>query len=415
MRDPHADKFVRVAERLARPALAPLVDELARRYGEGAGIEPTRVTLRDLTTENRRALADLLGLDRLPPKTLRLPVSRVRDALSMSEPSLRPVLESLRGPLGDRRSAIAQDQAARAALWSWLADTVTGIDLGSGQGLNEWVALVRAAGVRGGLDATRARLAAAAAVLRALPADGVPLAAFAADHAGGPHELDNGRALAAVVLDAVAVGTAQPRAADAESTRALWESVGVVPDPLSSSVLTLGLQGAGASPLDRWLSTAAANAEPLVLTLANLRRWPVQSLPAVACLFVVENPSLVAAAADLRWAGPPIVCSAGRPSLAVVTLLRQLTASGAAAYQHADFDPAGLSITAWLAERAGTIPWRMGAADYGLYADDGAPLAGPVPDTPWDPALREAMESHRRVVYEEQLRSQLVAAMQAPG
>jgi hypothetical protein len=43
-----------------------------------------------------------------------------------------------------------------------------------------------------------------------------------------------------------------------------------------------------------------------------------------------------------------------------VTLLRQLGADGAILAQHADFDLTGLGITAWLAERAGTRPWRMG-------------------------------------------------------
>lgn len=47
-----------------------------------------------------------------------------------------------------------------------------------------------------------------------------------------------------------------------------------------------------------------------------------------------------------------------------MTLLRQLAASGGPIYQHADFDPPGLAVTAWLHERAGTQPWRMTAADY---------------------------------------------------
>lgn len=118
------------------------------------------------------------------------------------------------------------------------------------------------------------------------------------------------------------------------------------------------------------------------------------------------------AADPARGPSPPIVCSSGRPSVAVVTLLRQLTAAGATAYQHADFDLAGLSITQWLAQRVGTVPWRMAAADYARHADVGpATLPGSVPDTPWDPALRELLGRVRRPVYEEQVRAELLTAM----
>ena len=98
--------------------------------------------------------------------------------------------------------------------------------------------------------------------------------------------------------------------------------------------------------------------------------------------------------------------------MAVVTALRQLGAAGAALRQHADFDPAGLGITAWLAARAGTIPWRMSADDYRAAArPDGTPLTGRVPPTPWDPTLGEAMSAAGVVAYEEDVRARLLDAM----
>lgn len=128
----------------------------------------------------------------------------------------------------------------------------------------------------------------------------------------------------------------------------MWEVAGVVPDPHSSTVLALGLPGGPDSPLARWLAEAAGARQPVVLSLANLRRWPVPPLPAGSEVFVVENPSLIAEALRAGTRSP-LVCSSGRPTVATVTLLRQLGAQGALLYQHADFDPAGLSITAWLA------------------------------------------------------------------
>ncbi|HVM01514.1 MAG TPA: TIGR02679 family protein [Acidimicrobiales bacterium] len=393
--------------------MAPLVDELARRFGEGT--VPVLVTVPRLSMAQRLALADLFGLDRLPAETAKVRVARLAAALGLdSVEALRGAVEEVRGPLPDRRAERLAHRSARDELWSWLEAEALAVPLfrGAPAAVPAWVERVRAQGPRGGVDAHRRRLETALGVLRALPADNVALAAFASDVAGDPHALDRGRRVAAVVLDAVALATGSPLAASAESARDLWESVGVAPDPLSSTVLALGLPGAAApGPLGPWLAAAAAASEPVVLTLAQLRRWPVPPLPADAVAYVVENPSLVAEAARTGWTGrPPLVCSSGRPTVAVVTLLRQLGAAGAELRQHADFDAAGLSITAWLAERAGTTPWRMTAADYA--APPGAPgPPGALPPTPWDPALQRAMSDAGAPVYEEQLRGALLDAM----
>lgn len=404
---------VRRAGRLAAPELAPLVDELARRFGEGTG--PVLVTVPRLSMAQRLALADLFGLDRLPSGTAKLRVDRLVAALGLeSVEALRDAVEEVRGPLPDRRAERLAQRSARHDLWSWLAGEALAVPLlrGAPAAVAAWVERVRAQGPRGGVDAHRRRLETALRVLRALPADNVALAAFASDVAGDPHALDRGRRVAAVVLDAVALSTGAALPGSAESVRDLWESVGVAPDPLSSTVLALGLPGVGApGPLGPWLAAAAAAGEPVVLTLAQLRRWPVPALPAHAVAYVVENPSLVAEAARTGWTGrPPLVCSSGRPTVAVVTLLRRLGAAGAELRQHADFDAAGLSITAWLAERAGTTPWRMTAADYASRSGD-PKRSGALPPTPWDPALHRAMSDAGVPVYEEQLRAQLLDAM----
>jgi uncharacterized protein (TIGR02679 family) len=402
---------------LARPELAPLVDELARRFSEGDS--PVSLALRDLPEEARRGLADVLGLDRLPQRNARVRLDRLMAALGLESASaLRAAVESLRGPLPDRRAERLSSRTERELLWSWFADearTLTLGDLGE-RASQTWVEGVRAQGARGGVDIQRARLASALRAVRALPADGVSLASFAADVAGDPHALDRGRRVSAIVLDAVALATGLPRAVDAETARQLWESAGVAPDPLSSTVLALGLDGVGTpEPLRSWLDAARASSEPVVLTLSQLRRWPLAPLPTDHFAYVVENPSLVAEAAGVGWNGPPLLCSSGRPTVAVVTLVRQLASRGGVVLQHADFDPVGLAITGWLAERAGTIPWRMTASDYlhaiaSTSAGDGASLAA-VPETPWDAPLADAMRAAGRRVYEEQLRSELFAAM----
>lgn len=412
------------AARLHRPELAPLVDELARRFGDGD--VPVVLSLRGLSVPQRQALADLFGLDRLAPAQARVKVGRLANVLGVaSVEGVRPLVEALRGPLPDRRAQRVADRSARRDLWAWLELEVASVPLLTGLAsvpgaARAWVERVRAQGPRGGVAVHRRRLERTLRALRALPADGVPLAAFADDLVGDPHALDRGHRIAALVLDAVALATGAPLPTGAESARQLWESAGVAPDPLSSTVLAVGLSGAGVpAPLGPWLEASREEGEPIVLTLAQLRRWPLAPMPAGATAYVVENPSLVAEATRTGWAGrPPLVCSSGRPTVAVVTLLRQLGAAGATLHQHADFDAAGLSITAWLADRAGTTPWRMTAADYqaGLASlDDVAGSAlGPLPATPWDPGLAERMTAAGVALYEERLRADLLDRWSRP-
>jgi hypothetical protein len=103
-----------------------------------------------------------------------------------------------------------------------------------------------------------------------------------------------------LVLDALGpVGDAGSRSA--ETVRDLWERVGVAPDALSSSVLVLGLRPPDGHPLAAYLALAASASEPVVLTLAQLRRWPLPGLNPDEAAFVVENPSVLAEAARRDW------------------------------------------------------------------------------------------------------------------
>lgn len=401
----------RAAGRLGRQELKPLVDELYRRFG--SGVEPVSITVRHLDLDGRQAIADLLGLDRTPTLSSRLTIQKLVAVLGLvSVGELREAVETLRGPLPDRRAAKEADRLARKALWSWLGTEARAVELsGTEVRLAAWVEEQRAAGARGGVDNHRRRLEAALSVLRRLPSDGISLAGLANDTTGDPHALDHGRRLSGMILDAVARAFDRPKPEDAETARSLWELAGVVPDPHSSTVLALGLAGNDRTPLGAWLAACAKTGEPVVLSLANLRRWPLEALAPTDRVYVVENPSLVAEASSSR-SGPPLVCTSGRPSIAVVTLIRQLTAGGAVSYQHADFDPTGLAITAWLADRAGTVPWKMTGADYLNSLPASAPeFSGTPPATPWDPSLCEVMSEHRRALYEEQIRTHLFQAM----
>ncbi len=405
------------ATRLGRPALAPLVDELARRFGLGRGV-PSRITLRGLGEEARAAVADLLGLATLPPPEVRIDLGRLVTALELGTlGDVRAAVELLRGQLGDRAASRAAEEQARADLWRWFERRCGEVAVPMLGPLRDWPAQVRRDGIRGGIEPFRARIEQVLKVIEALdrlPADGVPLASFANQVVGDSHGLDNGQPLARLVVAAIADAAGEPRPDTAEDIRRLWERVRVHTDPLSSTVLTIGLRVSGSHPLEPMLGLHREASEPVVLTRSQLQRWPVDPVDRVGSVFVVENPSIIAEAAAASWAGPPIVCSSGRPSIAVVTLLRQLGAGGAALHQHADFDVSGVGITLWLVRHAGTTPWVMSDVDYRRAVEvprERPPLSGPVPPTPWAPDLASVMDRHGRAVHEEELSDELLGAM----
>jgi uncharacterized protein (TIGR02679 family) len=404
--------------RLEVTGLAPLVAELARRFQEGSPV--TQITVRGLDGDQRASVADLLGRDRLPGPTVRIALHTLLAALGLDRVvELRTAVEVITGPLGDRRADRGEERQRRARLWAWCTEQAAGVPLlARSEGVARWMDLLRQAGVRGGADgevAYRHRIDQAMAVLRALPLH-TPnsLAAFADDRLADPHALDRGSLIEGLVLDALSIALGQPRPRDAEAVRQLWERVGVVPDPLSSAVTVLGLRPCGDDVLADWLRHCADSSEPTAVTLSQLRRWPLAPLHPSEVIYVVENPSLLSHAAAEKWTGSPIICSSGRPTVAVVTLIRQLSAGGSTCRQHADFDATGLGITAWMAERAGTVPWLMTADAYGeaiAVQRERVPLESTIPDTGWDPVLGPAMRTAGVVVYEEELRITLLEAM----
>ena len=409
---------VSAVARLEVAGLAPVVAELARRFEDGSPV--TQITVHELDEDQRASVADLLGRDRLPGRTVRIALATLLGALGLhGVAELRAAVEMMTGPLGDRRADRDEQRQRRAQLWSWCAEQAAGVPLLSGsEGVAGWMDLLRHAGVRGGSDgevAYRHRMGQAMTVLRELPLQApTSLAAFADDRLADPHALDRGSLVEGLVLDALSMVLGEPRPRDAEAVRQLWERVGVVPDPLSSAVTVLGLRPRGDDVFADWLCHCADATEPTVVTLAQLRRWPLAPLHVSEVTFVVENPSLLSYAAAEKWTGAPIICSSGRPTLAVVTLIRQLSAGGSTCRQHADFDATGLGITAWMAERAGTTPWLMTADAYCeaiAVQRERVPLESMIPDTDWDPALGPAMRTAGVSVYEEEIRLTLLDAM----
>ena len=389
-------------ERLRRvlggEALASLRQRLRSRYERGTVLDP--FTLTDLASHERRALAGLLGRRAVAAGSMRLRRSELDAALAHAgiAASLRHALEFLDGPLSDRGA----DRASRQQSW----DTAF-----AGAGEPRLVALVAEA-VGAALvkrlsasDPQRAQtlLAEAARVLARLPGRGVSRAQLAAEVLGDSHGLDNGRAVATLVLRAGAADPSLEAVAAAglqdpeESSRGRWARLGVTVNELAHPALCLNVPIA-----DTGLDPQAG--EPVHWSLRRLLRRPAAWAVAGRDVFVCENPNIIAIAADrLGRACAPLVCTDGMPSAAQQTLLGQLDAAGARLRYHGDFDWAGITIGNFVMRTFRAEPWRFGATDYlaatakhGIALRDGRRVIAQ-----WDDGLAGAMADRGVVVHEE--------------
>ncbi|MGH3263203.1 MAG: DUF2399 domain-containing protein, partial [Trebonia sp.] len=215
---------------------------------------------------------------------------------------------------------------------------------------------------------------------------------------GRAHTLDDGSPLGTLAVDAAralsGLGAPGPDESAAEARREAWAAVGLLCDELSSTVLTLGLPG-DASVTGQMLAAVGAGGEPVWLTLRQLVRNPPHWRSVdLSRVLIVENPSLIARAADaFSSRKTPIVCTNGQPRAATMALLRSLAGGGARLLHHGDFDWGGLTIGNLLHRRLPIEPWQFDRDAY-LCAVGAHPHAAPLTGSPvaasWDPELSEA-------------------------
>lgn len=390
-----------------RAEFAPLWRAVHDRLSSGRPVN--RVRVGPLDRGQREALADLLGMDRLPPDHVAVSLPRLDVVLGqICGMDARGIVEELLGPLENRARQRQRVQQQRAALWEWLAEHPV---VAAQPALREWVEQVRRGGVFGGSPtATGELLDAALHVLSRLPAAGTPLPSFAGDVLGDPHALDAGRRVSGLVLRALAevYGVALP--ASAQQRRDLWRRAGIGEDALSTVVLTAGVQPVGGRLCGEIMRSCTDSGHAAVLTLAQLRDAG-RIVLGTREVWVVQNPSVLGLA--LRRFGrtcPPMVCTSGWPNSAGILLLRLLSAAGATLRYHGDFDGEGVRIAAYVLAKAGATPWRMSAQDYLAALDryPSGPGVGRVTEAPWDAALATALRENRIAVQQERLADALL-------
>lgn len=414
----HVDRE-RLNRLLGDPELAWVLDRIRRRIELGQPAHGT-IARRPATPAERDAVARLFGRPPRAAQGLSVSLDDL-DALlrrsGVNAGGLTEAIVTLTGPVTVRADRVA------AAECAWAVAFVRLEAAGARRAeLAAWVGRIRASGVvkrlAGGSAATgRELLDTLASVAAALPTSGESLSAFAARVTGRAHALDDGSPLGTLALGAArALARLEPPAPDesaAEARREAWAAVGVLCDELSSTVLTLALPG-DASATGRVLAAAGAGREPVWLTLRQLVRTPAQ-WHGIDTVLVVENPSVVAFAADTLGARcPPFVCTNGQPRAAAMVLLRSLAAAGVRLRHHGDFDWGGLAIGNFLHRRLPVEPWQFDRNSY-LRAVSAHPHAAPLSGSPtsasWDAGLAGAMRETGRRIEEELVAGDLLATL----
>lgn len=403
---------------LARPELARLwgdVRDRLERLGDARGT----VRLAGAGDEERRAVADLLGLGTLPHEELRIPLARLDRALRESRfgVDLRTAMTLLGGPLRDHAGEREEERLRWQELW---ADADSHPAVAARPGLRRWLADLQASGLLRRLAAgsdERRLLHSALAVLAALARSetGVRLPVLANDVLGSSHALDPGRPVATLVLRALALLADRPPPRSARERRDTWERAGVIADDLSCDLLTLGLAPVGGGRIGEGLGAFAEAGEPVRITLRQLTAAGL-AFPLGLRVRVCENPVVVAAAAD-RWgpASAPLVCLGGFPNHAARTLFAHLLRDDAEILYHGDFDWPGLRIANTLRETVPFQPWRFKAADYRKALDPESErpgLQGHPVAAPWDEELGRAMAEAGVAVEEETVLGDLLEDLQ---
>ncbi len=402
--------------RLQSAECQPLLDRLRKQLLQGEPLSG-KCRLSGLNEQQRRRIVELTGSSSRG-KTITVDLEVFQQVVHNTGrfDSLRQLVETaVGGPIENRRANRASYDAAWTSVWESAHRLVgeTNVPFISADGLTECLQ-----DLRGGwlVRATRrdSRLALdliqrALKILQQLPLEPTPLSIFAAEQTGDAHSLDQNQTLGRLVIKLLAAGSCSSKNADlrrAGSRRILWESVGVVTDELSSSALVLNLPATGESLTDKMLRQHAADGMPCRVTFRHLRlfRPTFSSNQTRQPLYVCENPSVLAAAAD-RFGSrcPPMVCVEGQPGLTCWSILQMLHRSGFQLNYHGDFDWGGLRIANKLYEAFAFRPWRFSASDHSTVSSNHRPLKPPAAEALWDADLADAIRSSGVAVEEESL------------
>ena len=197
----------------------------------------------------------------------------------------------------------------------------------------------------------------------------LPLAVLAADISGNPHYFDRGTTPGQLLMHAVCYWKEEEMPESAHQWRELLFAAGIVPDNVSSMVHAYGLH---LQTKDGWHPAYDAFCrlgEPYVITMENLRGITGACAEGKR-VYIVENEmvfSYLLERAGKRQGGHlTLLCTSGQLRAVALELIPLILAGGSDIYYSGDIDPDGIGIADRLWQKFGDRIhiWRMSPADY---------------------------------------------------
>jgi uncharacterized protein (TIGR02679 family) len=378
-----------------------LFRELKRKY-RSLGYLGGKVTLRGITTAEADALTGLLNRRYDPNTDEIIRVTEIERGLGRTKFSGVDLLSILEGYFGESVVSKKEEQLQQKQTWNAFLDEVL-IEIGekSHPQTHEWFeALSRHRGA-GALavrqwwnsspqDLKQWLLTVAQALYHLSSMEEtkyIRLAMLATHMTGNPHAFDMNTPSGRLLLYALCYMSGKNVPTNMEEMAQILYDHRILRDDLSSQVVVSGIFGKNANrdgkKTAEWCWDVGSEREVICLPLRTVVKYPeFEPFLEVGCLkrvWILENPAVFSSLLD-RWEQdyggyplPPLVCSYGQFSSAVLALCDRLVSAGCQLLYSGDFDPEGFHMATRLWRRYGAeyvTLWRYTPEDYASVTQD---------------------------------------------
>ena len=367
-----------------RPVYRKVFQKVRAKY-ESLGHMGGKVTLTNLSQEEKRQLGGFLQKDYTENRTITVSVERLEKCLKesrFSEVTLENLLETYFGQKLTVKKEEREKEAEKRRIFfenllemyehtymgEWLENTLKekrkGYDLIFQQYRENPVNLQ---------ELVKNISHAAEEIFRNSCKNKMLLPVFAAKTTGNPHYFDAGTTAEKILLYILEFYFPQEKICEmleVEQKNQIFYKAGILKDDLSNDVLAFGIRGwKDDGTLHEGIDGFFRAGEPLRLTLRTLGR--IKNMEAVEKnIYLLENPAAFSVFTE-KNSDCAAVCVNGQPRLSVLLLLDMLKESHRFFY-NGDFDPEGLLIAQSLKERyrEKLILWNYSRELYEKYLSD---------------------------------------------
>lgn len=193
-----------------------------------------------------------------------------------------------------------------------------------------------------------------------------PLAVLAAEITDNPHYFDRSTTAGLLFVHAICCCENMELPEDAHQWRKLLTQVSIVPDNISSMVHGFGLRLLTKQGWHGAYDAFCERQEPYVITMENMKE--IIGVQAVGeKVYIVENEMVFSYLIhNLKNSDYTLLCTSGQPRSVAWVLIPYILASGAKIYYNGDIDPDGICIADRLWKKFGDRIhiWSMSPEDY---------------------------------------------------